>query len=140
GRKPESIFVVRNGPNRSRMQVPPPSKRLRDMQKSILVYIGNLNPQDGVDYLLRSLRLLVHDLKRDDFHCVIIGSGDSLQDLQQLTKQLELNGHVELTGYIPDWELQEILAAADICVDPDPSSPLNDVSTWIKVMEYMTYS
>jgi glycosyltransferase involved in cell wall biosynthesis len=22
-------------------------------------------------------------------------------------------------------------------VDPDPSSPLNDVSTWIKVMEYM---
>jgi glycosyltransferase involved in cell wall biosynthesis len=29
------------------------------------------------------------------------------------------------------------LAAADICLDPDPSSPLNDVSTWIKVMEYM---
>ena len=34
-------------------------------------------------------------------------------------------------------ELQANLAAADICVDPDPSSPLNDVSTWIKVMEYM---
>ena len=27
----------------------------------------------------------------------------------------------------------------DICVDPDPSSPLNDVSTWIKIMEYMAY-
>jgi glycosyltransferase involved in cell wall biosynthesis len=24
-------------------------------------------------------------------------------------------------------------------VRPDPSSPLNDVSTWIKVMEYMAY-
>jgi len=24
-------------------------------------------------------------------------------------------------------------------VDPDPSSPLNDVSTWIKIMEYMAY-
>src|SRR5262249_44316394 len=23
------------------------------------------------------------------------------------------------------------------CLDPNPSSPLNDVSTWIKVMEYM---
>src|SRR5207249_3495828 len=33
----------------------------------------------------------------------------------------------------------EYLAAADICVDPDPSSPLNDVSTWIKIMEYMAY-
>ena len=110
------------------------------MQKKILVYVGSLNPQDGVDYLLRSLRHLVYDLKRDDFHCVIIGSGDSLEDLRKLAKQLKLNGHVELTGYISDEELQANLAAADICVDPDPSSPLNDVSTWIKIMEYMAYA
>lgn len=140
GRKPETIFVVRNGPNRDRMQTPPPNQRLRQMQKKILVYIGSLNPQDGVDYLLRSLKHLVYDLKREDFHCVIIGSGDSLDDLRALAKQLHLNGHVELTGYVSDKELQETLAAADICVDPDPSSPLNDVSTWIKVMEYMAYS
>lgn len=25
-------------------------------------------------------------------------------------------------------------------MDPDPSSPLNDVSTWIKIMEYMAYA
>lgn len=137
GRKPESIFVVRNGPNRERMQIQKPSERLRAMGKKILVYIGSLNPQDGVDYLLRSLRHLLYDLKRDDFHCVIIGSGDSLEDLRQLARELNLNGHVELTGYVSDADLQSCLAAADICVDPDPSSPLNDVSTWIKVMEYM---
>lgn len=140
GRKPETIFIVRNGPNRKRMEVAQPSKRLRDMQKKILVYIGSLNPQDGVDYLLRSLKHLAHSLQREDFHCVVIGSGDSLEDLRDLAKQLKLNGHVELTGYISDKELQENLAAADICVDPDPSSPLNDVSTWIKVMEYMAYA
>ena len=28
--------------------------------------------------------------------------------------------HVELTGYISDKELQAILAAVDICMDPDP--------------------
>lgn len=139
GRKPETIFVVRNGPNRNRMQIPQPNKRLRAMQKKVLVYIGSLNPQDGVDYLLRSLTHLVYDLRRQDFHCVIIGSGDSLEDLRQLAKQLKLNGHVELTGYISDKELEENLAAADICMDPDPSSPLNDVSTWIKIMEYMAY-
>jgi glycosyltransferase involved in cell wall biosynthesis len=139
GRNPETIFVVRNGPNRGRMAVTPPSRRLRQMSKKILVYIGSLNPQDGVDYLLRSLRHLTYDLKRDDFHCVVIGSGDSLEDLRELKEQLQLNGQVELTGYVSDKELQEYLAAADICVDPDPSSPLNDVSTWIKVMEYMAY-
>src|SRR5207245_11168370 len=66
-----------------------------------------------------------------------MGTGDSLQDLRDLAENLQLNGCVELTGFISDEDLQANLAAADICVDPDPSSPLNDVSTWIKVMEYM---
>jgi len=137
GRRAEHIFVVRNGPNEKRMQVAEPSPRLRAMNKSILVYIGSLNPQDGVDYLLRSLRHLVCDLGREDFYCVVMGTGDSLQDLKDLSKSLEIERFVELTGWISDEDLQANLAAADICMDPDPSSPLNDVSTWIKVMEYM---
>jgi glycosyltransferase involved in cell wall biosynthesis len=139
GCRPESIFVVRNGPNHTRMRIANPNPRLRAMQRKILVYIGSLNPQDGVDYLLRSLRHLAYDLKRTDFYCVIMGSGDSLEDLRNLSSALELDEFVELTGWITDEELQSNLAAADICMDPDPSSPLNDVSTWIKVMEYMAY-
>src|SRR5438552_2839179 len=131
------VFVVRNGPNQMRMTPAAPSARLKGMNKLILCYIGALNPQDGVDYLLRSLRNLLHDLKRADFYCVIMGTGDSLQDLRELARNLQLNGCVELTGFVSDEDLQANLAAADICVDPDPSSPLNDVSTWIKVMEYM---
>jgi glycosyltransferase involved in cell wall biosynthesis len=134
------IFVVRNGPNRMRMTPVAPSERLRGMNKCILCYIGSLNPQDGVDHLLRSLRHLFYDLKRSDFHCVIMGTGDSLQDLRNLAAKLQLNGCVELLGFVSDEDLQSNLAAADICVDPDPSNPLNDVSTWIKVMEYMAYA
>src|ERR1700745_1566886 len=136
-KNPTDIFVVRNGPNQMRMTSVAPSVRLKGMNKSILCYIGSLNPQDGVDYLLRSLRHLLHGLKRSDFHCVIMGTGDSLQDLRGLARNLQLNGCVELTGFISNEDLQANLAAADICVDPDPSSPLNDVSTWLKVMEYM---
>jgi glycosyltransferase involved in cell wall biosynthesis len=136
-KNPRDVFVVRNGPNQMRMTSVAPSARLKEMNKSILCYVGSLNPQDGVDYLLRSLRHLLHVLKRSDFHCVIMGTGDSLQDLRDLAGNLQLNGCVELTGFISDEDLQANLAAADICVDPDPSSPLNDVSTWIKVMEYM---
>lgn len=137
GRSPDTIFVVRNGPDARRMTPVSPSPRLRALNKTILCYIGSLNPQDGVDYLLRSLHHVVHVLKREDFHCVIMGSGDSLADLRRLAGELYLNGHVQLTGFISDEELTANLAAADICVDPDPSSPLNDVSTWIKIMEYM---
>src|SRR5258708_3965748 len=136
-KKPDDVLVVRNGPNQMRMTPAAPSARLKEMNKSILCYVGSLNPQDGVDYLLRSLRHLLHGLERSDFYCVIMGNGDSLQDLRDLAGNLQLNGCVELTGFISDEALQANLAAADICVDPDPSSPLNDVSTWIKVMEYM---
>jgi glycosyltransferase involved in cell wall biosynthesis len=140
GRDPRSIFVVRNGPNASKMIArPEPAARLRNLNKCILVYIGSLNPQDGVDYLLRSLHYLLYELKRDDFHCVIMGSGDSLDDLRALSAKLRLEQNVELTGFVSDADLEANLAAADICVDPDPSSPLNDVSTWIKIMEYMAY-
>jgi glycosyltransferase involved in cell wall biosynthesis len=139
-KNPCDIFIVRNGPNQMRMTPVAPSVRLREMDKCILCYIGSLNPQDGVDHLLRSLRHLLYDLKRSDFHCVIMGTGDSLQDLRDLADKLQLNGCVELPGFVSDEDLQENLAAADICLDPDPSSPLNDVSTWIKVMEYMAYA
>jgi glycosyltransferase involved in cell wall biosynthesis len=137
---PNTIFIVRNGPAEGRMTPVPANPNLRAMNKTILCYIGSLNPQDGVDYLLRSLHHLAFNLKRIDFHCVIMGSGDSLEDLRLLAKDLNLNGHVNLMGFVSEEELRANLAAADICVDPDPSSPLNDVSTWIKIMEYMAYS
>ena len=135
--KPENVFVVRNGPNLHRVAYRPPSERLRNMNRYILCYVGVLNPQDGVDYLMRSLGDLVYKLNRKDCYCVIMGSGDSLEDLRALAKDLKLEGYVELTGGVSDEDLMRNLSAADICVDPDPSSPLNDVSTWIKIMEYM---
>jgi glycosyltransferase involved in cell wall biosynthesis len=135
----DRCFVVRNGPGADQMKVVEPSARLRRMGKSILCYIGCLNPQDGLDYLLRSLAHLTFDLKRTDYYCVIMGSGDSLDGLRIMSRELKLEEYVEFTGYVSDAELRANLSAADMCLDPDPSSPLNDVSTWIKVMEYMAY-
>jgi glycosyltransferase involved in cell wall biosynthesis len=135
--KPEKVFVVRNGPNLQRVTNRTPSEWLRNMKKCILCYVGALNPQDGVDYLLRSLWELVYKLNRKDFYCVIMGTGDSLEDLRGFARDLKLEGYVELTGFVSEEDLMRNLSAADICVDPDPSSPLNDVSTWIKIMEYM---
>ena len=139
GVRENQCFVVRNGPNSDRMTVVAPSERLRRMGKTILCYIGCLNPQDGLDYLLRALSHLTFDLQRTDYHCVIMGKGDSLAGLKEMSRKLRLEEYVEFTGFISDADLLANLSAADICVDPDPSSPLNDVSTWIKIMEYMAY-
>ncbi len=139
GLKPDKIFVVRNGPDLDEHKQVAPDEQLRRLGKSILVYIGIMGPQDGIDYLLRALSHLKHDLGRTDFYSLIIGSGDALEDLKQLAGDLNLDDCVRFTGFIPKLRLLAYLSAADICLAPDPSSPLNDVSTFIKVMEYMGY-
>src|SRR4026207_537872 len=51
-KNPNSIFIVRNGPDQRRMSVAAPNPTLRALNKCILGYIGSLNPQDGGDYLV----------------------------------------------------------------------------------------
>jgi glycosyltransferase involved in cell wall biosynthesis len=137
GVDPDNVFIVRNGPNLKRVRLVEPDRALQARGQTILGYVGAMNPQDGVDYLLRALSYLVHDLKRTDFYCVLIGDGDSREALQSEAVALGIADHVFFTGFIPESDLMRYLSTADICLDPNPSSPLNDVSTWIKVMEYM---
>ncbi len=134
---PDNVFIVRNGPDLTRVRTVGPDSPLKRMGRTILCYVGAMNPQDGIDYLLRALRHLVHDLNRTDFYCVLIGDGDSREQLESQALELGLGDYVRFTGFIPDEDMMRYLSTADICLDPNPSSPLNDVSTWIKVMEYM---
>lgn len=138
GIKPENVFIVRNGPDLERVRIVPKDQNLVNMNKSIIAYCGVMGPQDGVDYLLRAIRILAYEIGRTDFFCIIIGRGDAFEDLQKLAEELKIQDFVKFTGYIPEEDMYRYLSTADICVDPDPSSPLNDVSTWIKIMEYMT--
>lgn len=137
GIAPDRVFIVRNGPDLMRVRLTAPDAALRARARVILGYLGAMNPQDGVDYLLRALHHLRHTLDRRDFHCILIGDGDSFEELTQLAHQLRLEDCVTFTGFIPDDDMVRYLSTVDICLDPNPSSPLNDVSTWIKVMEYM---
>jgi len=133
----ERIAIVRNGPLLEKFRLSTPDPVLRAKAKVILAYVGVMAPQDGVDYLLRALHLLRCELKKDDFYCVIIGKGSTLDDLKELAKKLDLEKHVWFTGYIPDADMLRYLSTADICIDPDPSNPFNDRCTMIKMMEYM---
>jgi glycosyltransferase involved in cell wall biosynthesis len=136
----EKIFVVRNAPGvrGRRHEDTAPAARADGLVS--LVYLGIMGPQDGVDYLLRALAHLRTALGKENFRCTIIGEGDALEDLRALARELSLDDVVEFTGFVPNEERDRRLASADICLDPNPSSPLNDHSTWIKVMEYMAYA
>jgi len=48
-----------------------------------------------------------------------------------------LEDTVNFTGRIPDKQLLDILSTADVCVNPDKPCEMNNISTMIKIMEYM---
>jgi glycosyltransferase involved in cell wall biosynthesis len=138
GRLPaERITIVRNGPNLDHVRPVDPDPGLRQRGRTIIGYLGAMAVQDGVDYLLRAMWHLIHDLGRTDFFCVLIGPEDKAAGLEALTIELDLEAYVWRTGYIPHADLLRYLSTADICVDPDPSNPFNDCCTMTKMMMYM---
>lgn len=136
----ERITIVRNGPAPDLLRLVQPDSDLKKGGGAILGYIGVIAPQDGLDYLLRALHLLITVLERDDFLCIVIGKGSALADLKAQARQLGLDQYVRFTGFIPQADALRHLSTVDICVDPDPSSIYNDRCTMIKMMEYMALS
>lgn len=141
GQVPERrLTVVRNGPDVTLLRVARPKPQLEALRshgRAILAYVGVMGYQDGLDYLLRALHHLVHDLDRTDFCCVLIGHGDAYAELQAMTHALALNDYIKFTGWVDYGEVGGYLQAADICVAPEPSNAYTDPSTTIKMMEHM---
>jgi glycosyltransferase involved in cell wall biosynthesis len=135
GMRPEDVFVVRNGPDLERFKPVEPDPTLRGGRSHLIAYLGIMGPQDGIDHALRALAALRR--VRDDWRALFVGEGEQEAELRSLAAQLGLADLVEFTGWRYDDDIRRILSTADLCLAPDPPSPLNDVSTMIKIPEYM---
>ena len=137
---PNNVTVVRSGPDTARMR-PTVTRRAADGPAAWeLVYLGIMGPQDGVDVLLDAMDHLVHVQGRTDVHLSLLGFGDCYEDLRAQSTRLGLDPYVTFAGRADRRMIAEHLSVADIGVCPDPYSPLNDVSTMNKTMEYMAYA
>lgn len=135
-----AVTVVRSGPNTAQMR---PIHRIPALLKGrqyLLAYLGVMGPQDGVDLVLRVLDVIVNKWGREDIHTALMGFGDSYDDLVALAHELNLDDYVTFTGRVESADIARYLSTADIGICPDPPSPLNDVSTMNKTMEYMSFA
>jgi glycosyltransferase involved in cell wall biosynthesis len=138
-RDPADVTVVRSGPDTQQMRpIYPESPRPAD--EINLAYVGIMGPQDGVDQVLLVVDELVHRRGRTNLTATLLGFGDCLEDLKRQATSLGLDDHVTFTGRVDRVAMAEHLSRADIGVCPDLKTPLNDVSTMNKTMEYMAYA
>ena len=133
----DRVTVVRSGPRRGALERTAPRLEIKRNRRFLVGYLGVMGPNDGLDYLLRAIAHIVHDQERTDIQFVLIGRGDLLPALQEMSTALGLDEFVSFTGRIADADVAAILSTADVCVAPDPKDPLNDLSTMNKIVEYM---
>lgn len=136
----DAVTVVRSGPDTTVMRPVEALPELRRGHRYLAVYLGIMGPQDGVDITLRALDRLIHEHHRTDCALALLGFGDCLEELRQLAHKHDLDDYVTFTGRVGPTEIAEYLSTADLGLCPDPKSPLNDVSTMNKTMEYMAYA
>jgi glycosyltransferase involved in cell wall biosynthesis len=132
----DDVFVVRNGPDLETFKAVPPNRALKHGKTYLVGYVGNMGTQDGLDILL-DVALHIKNSGRRDIHFTCVGAGSELARLRKMTLEMNLSDMVNFTGRIPDRKMLEILSTADVCVNPDKPCQMNDISTMIKITEYM---
>jgi len=133
GIDPDRTLFIPNGVLAS----PPPTDRdVRamlgiDAGAPVIGLVGVLRPQKAVSVLVRAAALLRDEWP--DAQVLVVGDGPERASLEQLTRELGVQGMVRFVGHRPD--VPDLLSALDVavCCSDFEGSPL-------AVMEYMEAS
>jgi glycosyltransferase involved in cell wall biosynthesis len=135
----EDIYVVRSGPDTDRLTVYEPDPQWRHGKDFVLVYLGEICEQDGIEHLIRAVRQLRDTFGRADFHCVLVGGGPHQPVMREYARDLGVEELCTFTGAVSDDQLCRILSSADVGVDPGPKNEWSDKSTMNKIIEYLFF-
>jgi glycosyltransferase involved in cell wall biosynthesis len=134
---PDHLFVVRGCPDLNDFRLPEPRAELKEGRKHLVLYLGVMGPQDGLELLVDAIAYLVKTKQREDVLFVLVGPGEAVSRLQDLAASKGLTPWIKFTGALYGDNLRAYLATADIGVAPDPSNGFNDRLTMLKILEYM---
>jgi glycosyltransferase involved in cell wall biosynthesis len=131
----EKVTVVRSGPKLDRLRITEGNEKYKKGRKHLVGYVGVIGEQEGIDLLLESAKAIVQ--RRQDVQFAIVGGGTDVEKLEQLSIEMGLADYVDFYGRVNDETLVDVLNTADVCVNPDKPTVMNNLSTMNKIMEYM---
>jgi glycosyltransferase involved in cell wall biosynthesis len=126
---------VRSGPGLDRLKITAGNDKYKKGKKYLIGYVGVIGEQEGLDLLLDSAQYIAE--KRNDVQFAIVGGGTDLEKIKTLSDEMGLINYVDFYGRVSDEVLVDVLNTADVCVNPDKPTEMNNLSTMNKIMEYM---
>jgi glycosyltransferase involved in cell wall biosynthesis len=119
------IEVIHNGIDEETMPTPGNSRSqlssLKEAGHSLVLFLGRITLQKGLDHLLRAARLVVeHDNK---VLFLVSGSGDMERRMMEYAAELGIANNVLFTGFLRGPEQYEAFRLADLFVMPSVSEP-----------------
>lgn len=107
-------------------------RQILDISGLLIMYVGNLEPYQGIDLLLDSFALVLRESVEIDL-VIIGGESSDIQTYRNKSKSLGIAANVHWLGAKPVERLQDYLSQADILV----SSRIKGVNTPMKLYSYL---
>ncbi|MEO0135995.1 MAG: glycosyltransferase family 4 protein [candidate division WOR-3 bacterium] len=82
-------------------------------EQNLVLYVGRIKRYKSIDHLLYAIHLVKNE---HPVQLALVGTGDALEDLKKLAKNLKLN--VEFKGFVSEKEKYEMYQKARVVVQP----------------------
>jgi PEP-CTERM/exosortase A-associated glycosyltransferase len=102
----------------------------------VIAYVGSFQPYEGLDILVKAMRLIT--ALRDRVHLLIVGDSPERSGLQALVEREKMQAHVTFVGRLPHNRVKEIYAVADLLVYPRIATLTTELTTPLKPLEAMS--
>ncbi len=103
--------------------------------KYVIIYHGVISPNRGLQNVVRAMPELLS--KFPDMVFLVVGEGEGRAELEQVARELGVSEKVVFTGKVPFEDIPEYVRAADVGILPFPNLEGWNVSSPIKLMEYL---
>ena len=132
------ISVLMNMPDASFVEsaLLPEAERFRSKQGFRILYTGTVSERYGVRVAVEAMPSLKRRIP--GVSLCVVGSGDELEDLRALSRELEVADCVDFRGHVPWSEIPQIIRQSDLGVSLLLKNAHTDLCFTNKVVEYVT--
>ena len=118
-----------------RPEGPSMRKALSLERKKVLFYHGVLSPNRGIQNAIRAVASLSNEIP--DLFFLLVGDGEARPEFEDLAKKLNISDRLIITGKVSYALVPNYVRVADMGILPFPSISWWEVSSPIKLMEYL---